>query len=413
MDVIRSKRKSKYGQIALTFIVGIGLAWLVIRGGADPTPIIDITTTKVGIVRQQEFNIEVSASGHLSTKNSGAVIAKEGGLVTKRIISNGDAVRKGDLLFEIDNPELITKFHEAQEEYDNQKSSSEFERLQMVKEHERIKGDLVKARLELKNKEFEKNAKEVLSTMENPSVSKMEYQKVLMEYEMALSTYKSSQIILAAFEKSKRAKEQELNNKERFHEDRVERLKASIAALKVLAAHDGVVQDVVVDEGERVQELGLLCRIPNSQEMYVTAQVPAFDIEKIDVGQRATVFVNQKFFDAVVSRIDPLVKESLVTVDLSLVDFKDEYRVNTPVRVSILAASKAKAVTVDRPVNARENSKSFVYAVNGQIAERTEVLFGVGTLSKIEVISGLEVGQKIIISDIAGSVRSASKVRIK
>jgi HlyD family secretion protein len=413
MDVLKNNKKNRFLRIFAVSAIGVLLVFIVLKGQGTAAPIIDIKSTKIGSVRKEQFDVDVSAPGYLQTKNTGAVIAKNGGLILKRAISNGDTVKKGDLLFELENPVLSKEYYDAVEQTDSFTSLSESQRLEMVKEHQRLKGDLIRSNLELKNKKLEKNAKEILFKNKNPSVSKMEYEKVLMEYELAFSSFESNKTVISAFEKYIKAKESELINKKIFMDEKLDRLRNAISALKVVAEHDGVVQDVAVDEGDSIRELGLLCRIPSSQEMYVSAKIPAFDIEKIRVGHKATVKIGQIKIDAVVNRIDPLVKDSVVAVDLTLKNYAGEYRVNTPVRVSILAEIRSNALTVERPVNVRENSKSSVYVISGETAGRTEVTFGVGTLNKIEVIAGLEPGQKIVISDIAKFAKDAPIVRIE
>ena len=73
----------------------------------------------------------------------------------------------------------------------------------------------------------------------------------------------------------------------------------------------------------------------------------------------------------------------------------------------------ADTLFVNRPLFAQSDSSSSFYKLSddGQFAERINVKLGQGSVNQIEVIDGLTIGEKIIISD-SSSWDTYQKIRI-
>jgi HlyD family secretion protein len=415
MDIQKSNNKKLQTKHIVTLILcGSLIAYLALRD-SQGVQSIDKETIIESRAQIESFNIDVEATGKLVSKSSGAVISNTGGVITKRYISNGDAVKKGELLYELANPELAAQYSETINEFYANKSKMELERLDLIKEFERNKANLIRSKLELKNKNAELKAKKALYELNNPTISKLEYEKVLMEYELSKNSYESEKNLFNAFNRSKDAKIEELKYSEKTYDDRLNRITKSIADLKVLAPNDGVVQDSTLDEGDAIDALSLLCRIPNNNELYISAQISSYEIDKIKSGQKVKIFINQDSYNGTVNRIDPLVKDSKVNIDIKPNNYIDgqKHKINTQVRVVVTTETKSSALTVSRPVNVRENSEAYIYVVEGNNAKRREVKFGVGSLTKIEVISGLAPDEIIIISEIPETNKSSESIKLR
>lgn len=415
MDIQKQKNKKLQTKHIITLtLCGSLVAYLAFRD-SQGIQSIDKETIIESRAQIGSFNIDVEATGKLVSKSSGAVISNTGGIITKRYISNGDAVKKGELLYELANPELTAQYSETINEFYANKSKMELERLDLIKEFERNKANLIRSKLELKNKKAELKAKKAIYELNNPLISKLEYEKVLMEYELSKNSYESEKIIFNAFNRSKDAKIEELKYSEKKYDDRLNRITKSIADLKVLAPNDGVVQDSILDEGDAINALTLLCRIPNNNELYISAQISSYEIDKIKSGQKVKIFINQDSYNGTVNRIDPLVKDSKVNIDIKPNNYIDgkKHKINTQVRVVVTTETKSSALTVNRPVNVREHSEAYIYVVEGKNAKRREVKFGAGSLSKIEVVSGLAPDEIIIISEIPDTNKTSELIKLR
>jgi hypothetical protein len=105
-----------------------------------------------------------------------------------------------------------------------------------------------------------------------------------------------------------------------------------------------------------------------------------------------------------VSRIDPTVMDGNVTVDVSLgARLPQGARPDLSVVGTITLEKLDDVLNVGRPVFASSEGPSELFKVveDGRFAIRSRVQFGRTSVSTIEVLEGLEVGEEIILSDMS------------
>ncbi len=103
-----------------------------------------------------------------------------------------------------------------------------------------------------------------------------------------------------------------------------------------------------------------------------------------------------------VSRIDPAITSGTVQVDIDLTGaLPPEAKPDMSVDGVIETAMAKDALYVSRPVFAQSFSKTTVYRVvgKGSAAERVPVELGRASTSQVEVLGGLQQGDRIIVSD--------------
>jgi len=106
-----------------------------------------------------------------------------------------------------------------------------------------------------------------------------------------------------------------------------------------------------------------------------------------------------------ITRIEPSVRDGVVIVDVGFEhDSLPGARPDLRVEGVIQTGSVTDVMTIPRPVFSRENSESdlFVLDETGSRAVRTQVRLGVGSVSTMEVVSGLNIGDRVIVSDTSG-----------
>jgi beta-lactamase regulating signal transducer with metallopeptidase domain len=117
---------------------------------------------------------------------------------------------------------------------------------------------------------------------------------------------------------------------------------------------------------------------------------------------------------AIVTRIRPGVQNGTVTVDVQIPGkLPPGVQEGVDVDCSILIAKLTNVIYVGRPVLAKANEESSILKLDpdGKQAVRVKVQFGRSSVNSIQVLSGLQPGDKVILSDIpAGPV---NKVYLK
>jgi HlyD family secretion protein len=109
--------------------------------------------------------------------------------------------------------------------------------------------------------------------------------------------------------------------------------------------------------------------------------------------------------------VSPEVNQGLVTGRLRFSEANPKgLRQSQRVAVRVVLDSRANVLMVERGSFA-DDSKGFVYVLNGDHAERRKITLGAIGIGEVEVLSGLKVGEQIIISGL-DDVRDAPFVRI-
>jgi HlyD family secretion protein len=189
----------------------------------------------------------------------------------------------------------------------------------------------------------------------------------------------------------------------------VERLKAlaamrqsEVAALQVRAGSDGVLQQVAVEVGQAVTPGMILAKVAQPTRLKAELKVPETQAKDILIGQIVQVDTRNGVVKGRVARVDPTVKDGTVTVDVKLVgELPGGARPDMSVDGIIEIERLADAVYVGRPAFAQPGSTVSLFRVeaDGKTASRVRVEFGRSSVSIIEVVRGLNVGDRVILSD--------------
>ena len=156
-----------------------------------------------------------------------------------------------------------------------------------------------------------------------------------------------------------------------------------------------------------VRGLGTLTS-PTDVEVKI-AEVQSKDLQ---VGQGCSVgFQRSKYVSTGrVTQIRPGVQNGVVTVDLKVAEVPSNVaRPAAAVDATIQIGGLINVVYVGRPVDGRANQEAFLFRLepDGQQAVRTRVQFGRSSVNQIEVRSGLQPGDKVIVSDMSAYKDSA------
>lgn len=414
MDVIKYKKSPKGLHLALGIVAAfLVLIFFTLFFSNKNHPSLKRDTVRDAVVAQQPFTVEVAGSGYLVAYGTGAVVSLSGGIVRERLVRAGAQVESGDILLRLENPDLVAEHEDALNDLYARRAQVEAEKLQLVTERTRFNSNLQRAELELEEKASELEAKEQLFKSEMPMISRLDYNRVVVEKKLRENTLANEKLLLESFEKSYEAKLSELQYSLNTLENRAARLQRRVNDLNIRAPEAGIVQEVAFHEGDNVNPGQVVLRVVNTEKLYAVAQIPGYEIDKVQIGQKALVRINQENFTGQITRIDPEVKGSTVDVDIELEELPNRYRVNTLVRATIIVMEKADALVVSRPANSRENAVNKVYVIQDNYAERRAVEFGIGSINTIEILSGLKSHERIVISDLTDQVKQAERIRLR
>jgi HlyD family secretion protein len=187
------------------------------------------------------------------------------------------------------------------------------------------------------------------------------------------------------------------------------------AALSVRAGIAGVLVDLDHQVGEHVDIGATLAKVVQPDELKASLKVPETQARDIRIGQVASIDTHNGLISGKVSRIDPAVQNGTVTVDVALDGTLPQgARPDLSVDGTIDLDRLENVLYVGRPSNAAENSTMTIFRVDagGKTATRVPVHFGLASVDSIQIISGLQTGDSVILSDMS-RWDAAEKVRLQ
>ncbi len=175
-----------------------------------------------------------------------------------------------------------------------------------------------------------------------------------------------------------------------------------VDSLSVRAGIDGVLQEVPVEVGERVQPGTVLARVAKPEELKAELRIAETQAKDIQIGLPAEIDTRNGVVEGRVSRIDPAVREGTVLVDVEITgQLPPGARPDLSVDGTIEIERLEDVLYVGRPTYGQSNSRVELFKLidEGEMAVRVPVQLGRASVDTIEIVEGLEVGDQVILSD--------------
>jgi len=185
--------------------------------------------------------------------------------------------------------------------------------------------------------------------------------------------------------------------------------------LKVRAGLDGMLQLVPVEVGQQVAPGTNLARVANPQRLKAEIKIAETQAKDIQIGQKAEVDTRNGVVEGRVARIDPSVLNGTRTVDVTMTGELPKGAVpDLSVDGTIELERLNDVLYMGRPAFGQDQSVVGLFKIgpDGVNAERVQVKLGRSSVNTIEVLSGLKVGDQVILSDMS-AYDAYDRIRLK
>jgi RND family efflux transporter MFP subunit len=352
------KRYKVLTAAALVSLLIIGWSMLGFVGGGG-TSTVDTVRAEVG-----ELHQTISVPGKVVSKLRVDVIATTTGQVTQVIVKDGDKVRKGQSLAQIENEELAS-------------------------EVKRAEGNLLTAQEEFAL--AEKTVMRMRRALELGAVSR----QAVEEAEAGLRSAQAKVTV---------AREQARSSK------------SLVDKLTVTAPIDGTVTAKNIQPGQYVKTNDVMFSIVDLAQREIEAKVDATDSSLINVGQEVVVSSdaapNRKWSETVTRVATAANREAAantVNVYFSLTRNTENLKLGQQVDSEIRIVSSDNAVKLPIGALIQRNGKSWVAVIEDGRAHFVPVNTGMEDLTHVEITDGIRAGQEVVIPR-GGTLREGDKV---
>jgi len=176
------------------------------------------------------------------------------------------------------------------------------------------------------------------------------------------------------------------------------------AALKVTPGFSGVLQQVPVEVGQRVGPGVNLARVADPGRLKAELKIAETQAKDIEIGQSAEIDTRNGVIAGLVSRKDPAAANGTVTIDVSLTGELPRGAVpDLSVDGTIQLERLENILHVGRPSLGQEQSTVGLFKITSAAgdATRVQVSLGKSSVNAIEVKSGLNEGDEVVLSDMS------------
>ena len=176
-----------------------------------------------------------------------------------------------------------------------------------------------------------------------------------------------------------------------------------VEQLRVRAGMTGVLEQVPVEVGQQVQPGTNLVRVADPTRLKAELRIAETQARDLTIGQIAAVDTRQGIIPGKVIRIDPSAVNGTVTVDVELEgELPRGARPDLSVDGTIELERLENVLFVGRPAFGQEQSTVGLFKLDAQgEATRAQVQLGRSSVNTIEILSGLQEGDQVVLSDMS------------
>ena len=395
----RGRKQVLYAGIALVVVVAMTLG---LRSLKPAAPEVDRAAVWIDSVQQGPLVIEVRGPGTLVPERIRYISAITAGRVERRLAEPGQAVKAETVLLELSNPDVQLEALEserqltvAQADRVNLKADLETQRLNQ----EGVVATAKAAYLDAKrNAEAAEGlaAKELISSSEasraKERVEELATRLTVEEKRLAVMTGAADSQL--ALQQEQVGRLRDVTNFQRFR----------VRSMEVKAGADGILQELPLEVGQWAQSGATLARLVEPGKLKAVLRIPETQAKDVAMGQPATIDTRNGLARGKVSRIDPAVQNGTVTVDVSLEgELPRGARPDLSVDGTIQVERLDNVLHVGRPAYGQANSAVGLFKLvgDGTEAVRVNVRLGRTSVNTVEILGGLQPGEKVIISDMS------------
>jgi HlyD family secretion protein len=392
-------RRIILGGVAVLFIGGVSFGLTRLRPAA---PSVDRATVWSDEVKRGPMLRDVRGLGTLVPEDIRWIPAQTDSRVDRWVLRPGATVKPNSVIMELSDPtlqreELDAEFQVkgAEADYANLKVQVDSDLMNQKANEAAVRSDYEQARLQ--HDVDEKLYKEGIGSDHIRNLSKVKEEQLAIRLKL-----ESERTAVAADSGKARLAAQQAKIDE---QNALYQLKKSqVDALHVRAGIDGVLQLVPVEVGQHVTPGTNLARVADPKKLKAEIKIAETQAKDVVIGQTATVDTRNGIVTGHVSRVDPSVQNGTVTVDVQFDGLlPDGARPDLSVDGTVELENLKNVLFVGRPVHGASQSTISLFKLtpDGSEALRTNVKLGRSSVNTVEIIDGLQVGDRVILSDMS------------
>ena len=393
---VSRRTKVLFGATAFSLLCIVPL-WPSVRRWSSAEESIDLSRLRLATVTRGDLERDVAAEGRVVAANHPRLYSPAQGIVTLGVKA-GESVRRGQVLARIASPELDSQLAQEVSRLDSMESELSRSRLsarQSNTTNERTL-ELRRVQLEAARRELQRTEKLIADGLVNQVELDRDRDAVrLAEVELRqVEDGSKLQRESLDFETGDRARQRE---RQRLV---VAELERRVRELTITAPFDGLVASVAVQDRDAVQPNAPLLTVVDLSEYEIEVRIPDSYADDVAPGLPAVIELGGKTWKGELTAVSPEVVNSQVQGTVQFAGtVPDGLRQSQRVSVRLVLERRPDVLKVPRGPFLDSGGRQ-AYVLADGLATLRQIRTGATSVGEVEILEGLEAGERIVLSDL-------------
>ena len=402
----RNKQIMKYGGIGAAMVVCATLLLSFMQSGVKRKDLI------VSTVDKGTIEVSVSASGRVVPAFEEIINSPIHSRILEVYGKGGDSMEVGTPILKLDLQSTQTAYNKLLDEEQMRRYQLEQLRINNETQLSNMAMNIKVSAMELNRKEVELRNERYLDSIGSGTTDKVRqaelaYNRGKLELEQLRQQYENEQKVKAA---DLKVKELEFNI---FAKELAE-MKRTLEDAQIRSPRKAILTFINNQVGAQVSQGEQVAIISDLSHFKVEAEIADAYGDRVAAGGRAIVKVGSEKLEGIISSVTPLSKNGVISFSVQL-NNDSHKRLRSGLKTDVYVMNAVKE-DVMRVANSsyyvgRGEYNLFVLDGDDQLVKR-KVQLGDSNFEYVEVISGLQPGDQVVVSDMS-EFRNKNKLKLK
>ncbi|NNK98921.1 MAG: HlyD family efflux transporter periplasmic adaptor subunit [Xanthomonadales bacterium] len=365
---------------------------------------------RLATVARTDLVRDVSVQGRVVAAISPSLFAPAAGTITL-LVEAGAQVVEGQSLARLDSPDLQNRLQQEQStldslsvELDRQRIETKQKALDNLKNIDLTRVTLVAAERERRRAESGYDIEAISEIDFEKTKDDLETARLAHEHAVADARLDDERLVFELKTRELQVQRQSLL---------VQDLLRQVDELDMRSPVNGIVGNLMVDQKAAVARNQVVMSVVDLSAFEIEAQVPESYADDLGLGMQAEVLVGNQKHPASLVSVSPEIIQNQVTTRIRFAgDMPPGLRQNQRLTTRILMEQKDNVLTLPRAQFLALGGSRVAYVLDeDNVAHRRSIAIGARSLAAVEVISGLDEGETVVISSV-DQFRSADSVLV-
>lgn len=375
----------------------LSIFWHLVPAKAYRLSTNDVT---LSVVKKGSFQEFISLNAHVVPLNTQYLDITEGGRVEKIFVGNGDQIKAGAPIVELSNRTLELQVLLQESQLRERLNSLHHTQLLIHQSHLSLQDEVLTLEYDLAR--AQRQYKQHSPLRKKNLIGQEAWAAIEAELAFLQSRKKLLKDRQLQHDKIKQVQTQQFTESLDQLNRNLMIVRENLDNLMIRAPSDGQITGLELELGESVNPGQRIARVDAYNAFKVSVKVSEFYLEKVYVGQRAVAIVNDHEYEMSIAKIYPEVISREFSVDMIFVAAikPENLRRGKALAVKLEISQEVSSLLLDLGRFYQDTGGYWAYVIdeNSQLAMKRPVKLGRKNPQYIEVLSGINPGERVIIS---------------